>query len=264
MRVLVSAVPVSLLGLVLALACSDGTSPGDTVRPAFSTAGRSGFGFQGSAGGPTGTVRLSGGGSFDPARASNTVPAVTSASTSGGFRCTETVAQGPLTGCLAGQGVRWDTEQLLASTTFKCSASDAPIPFTTDDHAAALLAYRLTGDDGQFVNSDDVTVTVNPAPALVGAAACLITDAFGITPALARMYRASGQAVPVGKRILELNPNHRLITGLQQAHHDRGEDSVLVETAELLYGTALLAEGGALEDPAKFAGLLADRLARTV
>jgi molecular chaperone HtpG len=30
--------------------------------------------------------------------------------------------------------------------------------------------------------------------------ACLITDAFGMTPALARMYRASGQAVPVGKR----------------------------------------------------------------
>ena len=94
--------------------------------------------------------------------------------------------------------------------------------------------------------------------------ACLITDAFGITPALARMYRASGQAVPVGKRILELNPNHPLITGLQQAHKDRGDDSSLVETAELLYGTALLAEGGALEDPAKFAGLLADRLARTV
>jgi molecular chaperone HtpG len=94
--------------------------------------------------------------------------------------------------------------------------------------------------------------------------ACLITDTFGITPALARMYRASGQAVPVGKRILELNPNHSLITGLQQAHASRGDDSSLVETAELLYGTALLAEGGALEDPAKFAGLLADRLARTV
>src|ERR1700742_1823828 len=94
--------------------------------------------------------------------------------------------------------------------------------------------------------------------------ACLITDAFGITPALARMYRASGQAVPVGKRILELNPNHPLITALQQAHKNRGDDSSLVETAELLYGTSLLAEGGALEDPAKFAGLLADRLARTV
>ena len=94
--------------------------------------------------------------------------------------------------------------------------------------------------------------------------ACLITDTFGITPALARMYRASGQAVPVGKRILELNPNHPLITGLQQAHKNRGNDSSLAETAELLYGTALLAEGGAHEDPAKFAGLLADRLTRTV
>ena len=54
--------------------------------------------------------------------------------------------------------------------------------------------------------------------------ACLITDTFGITPALARMYRASGQVVPVGKRILELNPNHPLVTGLRQAHKNRGDD----------------------------------------
>ena len=97
--------------------------------------------------------------------------------------------------------------------------------------------------------------------------ACLITDTFGMTPALARMYRASGQTVPVSKRILELNPNHPLVTGLQQAHKDSAGDarkSGLAETAELLYGTALLAEGGALDDPAKFAGILADRLARTV
>ncbi|OBJ50613.1 molecular chaperone HtpG [Mycobacterium sp. 1423905.2] len=94
--------------------------------------------------------------------------------------------------------------------------------------------------------------------------ACLITDAFGITPALARLYRASGQEVPVGKRILELNPAHPLVTGLRQAHQDRSDDPSVAETAELLYGTALLAEGGALEDPARFAELLADRLARTV
>ncbi|MDD4865853.1 MAG: molecular chaperone HtpG [Mycobacterium sp.] len=94
--------------------------------------------------------------------------------------------------------------------------------------------------------------------------ACLITDAFGITPALARLYRASGQEIPVGKRILELNPKHPLVTGLRQAHHDRADDPPVRETAELLYGTALLAEGGALEDPARFAALLADRLARTL
>jgi molecular chaperone HtpG len=94
--------------------------------------------------------------------------------------------------------------------------------------------------------------------------ACLITDAFGITPTLARMYRASGQDVPVEKRTLELNPDHPLVTGLQQAHKDRADDPSVAETAELLYGTALLAEGGTPEDPARFAELLADRLARTV
>ena len=97
--------------------------------------------------------------------------------------------------------------------------------------------------------------------------ACLITDAFGITPALARLYRASGQDIPVGKRILELNPTHPLVTGLRDAQKKADDDTaltVVAETAELLYGTALLAEGGALEDPARFAELLAQRLARTV
>ncbi|WP_343603285.1 molecular chaperone HtpG [Mycobacterium sp.] len=97
--------------------------------------------------------------------------------------------------------------------------------------------------------------------------ACLITDAFGITPALARLYRASGQDVPASKRILELNPNHPLVTGLREAHKRAGDDAALAEvteTAELLYGTALLAEGGAPDDPARFAELLAGRLARTV
>ncbi|MDP7734115.1 molecular chaperone HtpG [Mycobacterium paragordonae] len=99
---------------------------------------------------------------------------------------------------------------------------------------------------------------------LTDSPACLITDAFGMTPALARLYQASGQDVPIGKRTLELNPHHPLVSGLRQAHADRPDDSSVAETAELLYGTALLAEGGALEDPARFAELLADRLTRTV
>ncbi|MEM6107062.1 molecular chaperone HtpG [Mycobacterium sp. 050272] len=94
--------------------------------------------------------------------------------------------------------------------------------------------------------------------------ACLITDAFGISPALARIYQASGQNIPIGKRILELNPDHPLVTGLRKAHQERADDPTVAETAELLYGTALLAEGGALEDPARFAQLLAHQLTRTL
>ena len=111
---------------------------------------------------------------------------------------------------------------------------------------------------------DDHVKEVRLSNRLTASPACLITDAFGITPALARIYQASGQDVPVGKRILEINPDHPLIAGLRQARAERGEDPALTETAELLYGTALLAEGGALDDPARFAELLAHRLASTV
>jgi molecular chaperone HtpG len=114
---------------------------------------------------------------------------------------------------------------------------------------------------------DEHVKEVRLSTRLTESPACLITDAYGITPALARIYRASGQELPVEKRTLELNPSHPLVTGLQEAQKKGGDDAEqqrLAETAELLYGTALLAEGGALEDPAKFAGLLADRLARTL
>lgn len=111
---------------------------------------------------------------------------------------------------------------------------------------------------------DEQVKEVRLSTRLTESPACLITDDFGITPALARIYQASGQNVPVGKRILELNANHPLIAGLRAAHAERPEDATVAETAELLYGTALLAEGGAPDDPARFAELLAGRLARTI
>ncbi|MGW5518616.1 molecular chaperone HtpG [Nocardia africana] len=98
--------------------------------------------------------------------------------------------------------------------------------------------------------------------------ACVVGDVFDFTPQLERMYRASGQALPESKRILELNPDHPLVTGLRDAYagskdaDEKSED--LAATAELLYGTAILAEGGELKDPAHFAQLLADRLTKTV
>ncbi len=122
---------------------------------------------------------------------------------------------------------------------------------------ADLLTW-LTETLGEHVKEVRLSARLTESPA------CLITDAFDITPALARLYRASGQDVPVTKRILELNPDHPLITGLRQAHSERAQDPDVAETAELLYGTALLAEGGALDDPARFADLLAARLARTL
>jgi hypothetical protein len=150
-----------LLGLSLALACNDGNGPNDAAHPsAYATAatsassanvagGRVGFGFNGTVSGfPTGKVRLTGGGSFDQTGASNVVPTDTPVASGGGFDCVETVAQGPLSRCLEGQGVRWDTAQLLASTNFKCTGADAAKPATTNSHTAVLLADFYRAGDG--------------------------------------------------------------------------------------------------------------------
>ncbi|WP_328469966.1 molecular chaperone HtpG [Actinoplanes sp. NBC_00393] len=111
---------------------------------------------------------------------------------------------------------------------------------------------------------DEQVKEVRLSHRLTTSAACLVSDSDDITPALEKMYRAMGQEGPRVKRILELNPNHPLVSGLRAAHERGAEDPALPDTAELLYGTALLAEGGDLDDPARFAKLLADRLARTV
>ncbi|HET7110577.1 MAG TPA: hypothetical protein VFI41_06865, partial [Gemmatimonadales bacterium] len=154
---------LAVLGLPLALACSDSTAPAhagsDTTGPAYASSGvalrsselsglphaRAGFGFNSTAAGfPTGVVRLTGGGAFDISTASNTLPTPTSISASGGFDCVDAVAQGPLTGCGINEGVRWDSAQLLASAGFKCTGADTPKIAVTDARTAVLLAdfYR--------------------------------------------------------------------------------------------------------------------------
>ena len=129
------------------------------------------FGFNGTASGfPTGSVFLTGGGSYDAATASNTVPRETRAVSGGGFRCTTGVAQGPLAGCLTGDGVRWDTEQLLASTTFKCSATDAVKTAVTGAETAVLLAdfYRAGDGNDESFRAQIIVSETDLAPNIPG------------------------------------------------------------------------------------------------
>jgi molecular chaperone HtpG len=122
---------------------------------------------------------------------------------------------------------------------------------------AALLAW-MTGKLQEEVKEVRLSARLTTSPA------CVVGDTHDMTPTLEKMYRAMGQTVPHVKRILELNPTHPLVTGLREAQERGGDDDVLAETAELLYGMALLAEGGELSDPSRFTRLLAGRLARTL
>ncbi|MGW2282314.1 molecular chaperone HtpG [Streptomyces sp. NPDC001770] len=139
-------------------------------------------------------------------------------------------------------------------------AVDLPSEEEPGEEKAGAYAAVLTWLNETLDEVQDVRLTTR----LTSSPACLVSDADGLTPTLEKMYRAMGQEVPPVKRILELNPEHPLVSGMKAAYEQRAADPDLAETAELLYGTALLAEGGDLADPARFATLLADRLSRTV
>ncbi len=91
---------------------------------------------------------------------------------------------------------------------------------------------------------DDDVKEVRLSTRLTRSPACLVADADDLTPALENMYRAMGQEVPHSKRILELNPDHALVKGLNEAYSEREDRSELTDTAELLYTLAVVAEGG--------------------
>ncbi|MER5778236.1 molecular chaperone HtpG [Streptomyces sp. NPDC002039] len=122
-----------------------------------------------------------------------------------------------------------------------------------DETFATLLPWLTT-------TLSDHVKQVRLSSRLTTSAACIVGDAQDMTPTLEKMYRAMGQQMPQVKRILELNPTHPLIVALRTAHEANVDDPALSEIAELVYGSALLAEGGDLPDPARFTRLLTERL----
>lgn len=108
--------------------------------------------------------------------------------------------------------------------------------------------------------ADDVK-EVRLSTRLTSSPACLVGDPGDLSPTLEKMYRAMGQEPPVTKRILELNPQHALVTGLRDKKAAGEADP---DVARLLYGMALLAEGGELKEPTTFVNTLAERLQKTL
>jgi hypothetical protein len=90
-----------------------------------------------------GEARLTGGGAYD-------LPEFVHSA--GGFRCLDDINRGPLNGCKAGEGVRWDTVQVLESFPFKCTgaANEQLKTVRTDDNTVVLLADFYRQGDGNI------------------------------------------------------------------------------------------------------------------
>ncbi|WP_069265372.1 molecular chaperone HtpG [Paraburkholderia nodosa] len=81
---------------------------------------------------------------------------------------------------------------------------------------------------------------------LTDSPSCLVADEGDMSGYLQRMLKAAGQNAPQMQPILEVNPEHPLVKALRTDSADFGD------WCNLLFDQALLAEGGALEDPASF------------
>ena len=150
---------VVLAALVVCLAGGSGVT-------AASSEARNSFGFNTTdiAGFPTGTVTLTGGGAY--------VPGTDFAQSGGHFRCTQSVLQAQLNGCLAGQGVRWDTAGLLPSTTFKCTgAASEPLKTATTGNNTVVLAadfYRQGDGNEESFTAKLIVSETDLAPEIPG------------------------------------------------------------------------------------------------
>jgi len=99
---------------------------------------------------------------------------------------------------------------------------------------------------------------------LTTSAACLVHEEGDLSPALEAMLRQAGQSIPERKPILELNPDHAVVERLKARHAADPADARIADAARLLFGQAVLAEGGQLADPAGFASLVNRWMAETL
>ncbi len=97
---------------------------------------------------------------------------------------------------------------------------------------------------------------------LTSSPACLVTGDDDLTPQMERLMRATGQNLPKTKRVLEVNPGHPVIARMRSMHEKSSTDPELQSYARLLYGQAILSEGGELEEPAEFARLIAELMVK--
>ncbi|MBI3119450.1 MAG: molecular chaperone HtpG [Candidatus Hydrogenedentes bacterium] len=99
---------------------------------------------------------------------------------------------------------------------------------------------------------------------LTTSAACLVADQHDLSPQLEQIMKAMGQVVPQTKRILEINPAHPVLQKLQGIYDLDKAAPELPDYAQVLYGQALLAEGGSLPDPAHFSKLVTELLVKAL
>ena len=95
---------------------------------------------------------------------------------------------------------------------------------------------------------------------LKDSAACLVADEYGMSAHMERLMRRVGRAgeTQPAQRILELNPDHPLVSAMHTLYEKSPADARVDQIASVLYDQATIAEGSRPNDPAGFAKRIND------
>ncbi|MBV6493512.1 MAG: Chaperone protein HtpG [Turneriella sp.] len=98
----------------------------------------------------------------------------------------------------------------------------------------------------------DIVKDVKFSSALVSAPSRLVGEEFDVSPYLAKILSRNGENVPPMKKTLELNPEHEVVKKLFVLYDKNPTSEKLQDYAQILYGHAVIADGGEIADVAMF------------
>lgn len=104
---------------------------------------------------------------------------------------------------------------------------------------------------------DEEVKEVRITTRLTASPACLVADEYSVDPSLQRLLKSSGQALPSGKPILEINPHHPLILKVK----NETDEQTFTDLAHILFDQSVLSRGDQLENPIRFVNRLSKLLA---
>ncbi|MGB1146402.1 MAG: molecular chaperone HtpG [Alphaproteobacteria bacterium] len=131
---------------------------------------------------------------------------------------------------------------------FKVDQEDAD---ASDDAAAPVdSAPLITWLKTRF---EDSVADIRTTERLADSPACFVASESSMDMQLSKILKASGQETGPNQKILEINPSHPLVQSLQNEVGQSPGSERAEQVAELLFDMALVVEGEAPRNPARFA-----------
>jgi len=87
---------------------------------------------------------------------------------------------------------------------------------------------------------------------LVSAPARVVGEDFDMSPYLEKILARNGEKITPRPKTLEINPDHELVKKLHARYEANPNDPALADYAQLLWGHAVIADGGEIKDVARF------------